>query len=133
MGVNLISGLGGSAGFGSLALGRVDDGSGFVNISTIFEDGITFFGQTYSGLIVNNNGSVTFGAPRFSLTPGFVDDTGLAEIAVFFADVDTRGGTATATPGGTSTGSNRVYYYLDTDLTPSFPPAGIRAGRLCCA
>ncbi|MBY8822789.1 Ig-like domain-containing protein [Sphingomonas colocasiae] len=114
MGTDLISGLGGSAGFGSAALGRTDDGSGFVNIGTIFEEGLKFFGQTFTGLVVNNNGSVTFGAPRSSLTPGFVDNTGLPEIAVFFADVDTRGSAVAATPGGTSTGSNRVYYYLDT-------------------
>lgn len=34
--------------------------------------------------------------------------------APFSADLDTRGGTATATPGGTSTGSNLVHYDLDT-------------------
>jgi hypothetical protein len=114
MSVNLISGLGGTAGFGSNALGRTDDGSGFITVSTIFEDGLKFFGQTFTGFFINNNGSITFGGPRSTLTPGFVANTGLPEIAAFFADVDTRGGAVTATPGGTSTGSNRVYYYLDT-------------------
>lgn len=114
MGANLIKGFGGTADFGQTALGRVDDGSGSINVGAVFENGITFFGQTYSSLFVNNNGSITFGGPRSSLTPGFIDNTGLREIAVLFSDVDTRGTTPNVSAGGNSTGSNRVYYALDT-------------------
>jgi Nidogen-like len=35
-------------------------------------------------------------------------------IAPFWADVDTRGVGASTTPGGNSTGANRVHYDLDT-------------------
>lgn len=114
MGANLIKGFGGTADFGQTALGRVDDGSGSINVGAVFENGITFFGQTYSSLFVNNNGSITFGGPRSSLTPGFIDNTGLREIAVLFSDVDTRSTISNLSPGGNSTGSNRVYYALDT-------------------
>ncbi len=114
MGANLIKGFGGTADFGQTALGRVDDGSGSINVGAVFENGITFFGQTYSSLFVNNNGSITFGGPRSSLTPGFIDNTSLREIAVLFSDVDTRGTTPNVSAGGNSTGSNRVYYALDT-------------------
>lgn len=29
--------------------------------------------------------------------------------------------------------NGKTFDDIDTDVTPSFPPAGIRAGRLCCA
>jgi hypothetical protein len=45
--------------------------------------------------------------------PALTGNTANPIIAPFFADVDTRGGAATATPGGNSTGSNLVYWDLD--------------------
>ncbi len=114
-GINLISGLGGTAGFGEQLLGRNDDGStGFVDISSIFEDGIDFFGREFSGLWVNNNGSVTFNGPRFTFTPDVItSNSGNPEITPYFADVDTEGGAVSPTLGGNSTGSNLVYYDFD--------------------
>ncbi len=115
-GINLISGLGGSAGFGEQLLARNDDSStGFIDITSIFEDNINFFGREFSGLWVNNNGSVTFNGPRGAYTPNVI--TGISnnpEITPYFADVDTRGGQVSPTLGGNSTGSNLVYYDFDT-------------------
>ncbi|MFB2553699.1 nidogen-like domain-containing protein [Ensifer soli] len=113
--VSLINGLGGSAGFGENFLERNDDGStSFIDVSSVFESGMNYFGQTYTGFYINNNGGITFASPRGAFTPqSIVSATANPEITPFFADVDTRGGPTTASPGGTSTGSNLVYWDLD--------------------
>ena len=112
----LITGLGGAAGFGENILDRNDDGStGFIDLSAVFEDGLNFFGNEFSGLFVNNNGSVTFESPRSTFTPDVITAaSNNPEITPFFGDVDTRGGVAAATAGGNSTGSNLVYYDIDS-------------------
>jgi VCBS repeat-containing protein len=114
---NLINGLGGPHGFGENTLAANDDGStGAINIDSVFgSTGLNFFGHTFHSLFVNNNGNVTFAAPTSQFTPSQIT-AGLNNpiIAPFWADVDTRGGAATPTPGGNSTGSNLVYYDLDT-------------------
>ncbi|MEZ5722563.1 MAG: hypothetical protein R3D59_13695 [Paracoccaceae bacterium] len=63
------SGLGGPAGYGegvfstaTKVAGNNDDGSVYVNISSVFGDGIDFFGTTYTGLYVNSNGNISFGS-----------------------------------------------------------------------
>jgi hypothetical protein len=78
---------------GNSQLARNDDGSsGLVNLSTVFKDGINFFGTNYTGLYVNNNGSVTFGSPLSQFTPNAIGGvSNLSIIAPFWADVDTRG------------------------------------------
>jgi len=113
--VSLINGLGGSADFGEQVLSANDDNStGFVDISSIFEDGINFFGREFSGLWVNNNGSVTFNGARRAFTPEVITSvSGNPEITPYFADVDTRGGVVSPTLDGNSTGSNLVYYDFD--------------------
>jgi len=124
--VSLINNLGGEAGFGEQFLARNDDGStSAVDITSIFAEGINFFGTTYTSLFINNNGSVTFEQPRSTFTPDVI--TGVSnnpEISPFFGDVDTRlpagvsengPGTVTTTPGGTSQGTDLVWYDLDTD------------------
>lgn len=115
-GISLISGLGGSAGFGENVLGRNDDAStAEVSITPIFENGLNFFGREFTSLWINNNGSVTFNGPRFAFTPTFITAvSGNPEISPYFADVDTRGEATAATPGGNSTGSNLVHYDFDT-------------------
>ncbi|KKK74717.1 hypothetical protein LCGC14_2880980, partial [marine sediment metagenome] len=53
---------------------------------------IDFFGTTYTGLYVNNNGNVTFDLPLWEFTPfGLTERLGMPIIAPFFGDVDTRG------------------------------------------
>jgi len=74
--------------FDSSFLDRNDDEStGAVPIGF----NVNFFGATYSGLFVNNNGNVTFDNPLSTFTPfGLTTNIGTAIIAPFFADVDTR-------------------------------------------
>ena len=118
---DLINTLGGSTGFGTAVSfdgsQRSDDGSSSaVDITSIFgSQGIDFFGHQYTSLYINNNGNITFVGPSGTFTPSQISG-GLDNpiIAPFWADVDTRGGTGTATPGGNSTGSNLVYESLDT-------------------
>lgn len=114
---NLISGLGGAANFGENFLARNDDNfTSFIDLRSVFGvNGINFFGQQYTGLFLNNNGSVTFASGRSTYTPEAI--TGQSAnpiIAPFWADVDTRNPVSTVTPGGTSTGSNLLWYDLDS-------------------
>jgi len=114
-GVNLINGLGGAAGFGEQVLPRNDDDStGFIDLSSIFEDGLNFFGREFTGLWINNNGSVTFNGPREDFSPDVITPiSDNPEISPFFTDVDTRGNVNSFPASGNSTGSNLVYYDFD--------------------
>jgi hypothetical protein len=115
MATSLVNGLGGSAGFGEDYLGRNDDGyTNLIPLYAVAPDGFNLFGHVYTGLYVNNNGSVTFQSGLYSYTPtAITGNTSNPIIAPFWADVDTRGGPVTPTPGGTSTGSNLLWYDLD--------------------
>jgi hypothetical protein len=112
----LVNGLGGSADFGENALAANDDGStGLLDLSSVFSSGLNFYGTTYTSLWLNNNGNVTFSSPMYTFTPyNLTGGTGNPIIAPYFADVDTRGSGATITQGGNSTGSNLLYWDLDT-------------------
>ncbi|MGY3605204.1 MULTISPECIES: nidogen-like domain-containing protein [unclassified Bradyrhizobium] len=94
---------GGAHGYGEVALDPGDDNSsGAIDITTVFgEQGINFFGHHYTSLYINNNGNITFRSPTDAYTPSMID-AGLNNpiIAVFWADVDTRG-------------HGSVYYDLD--------------------
>ena len=112
----LISGLGGDAGFGTDFLARNDDGSDIVDASSIFEDGINFFGTLYNSFYVNNNGSITFAGPRSAFTPTVITEVSSnPEITPFFGDVDTRNSfeIGDPSPGGNSEGTNLVYWAFD--------------------
>lgn len=111
----LIDNLGGYAGFGENFINRNDDeSSAFVDITSVFENGLNFFGTNYQGFYINNNGNITFNAPLANYTPfNLTGDTGIPIIAPFFADVDTRLGSLLPSSGGNSTGSNLVYWDLD--------------------
>lgn len=123
--MRLLNDLGGAAGFGENYLARNDDYYvSSIDIRPVFGNaGLNFFGTSYTHLSINNNGNVTFGGSGLgSYTPwGMQSSTGLPMIAAYFADVDTRGyttnvngpGAVTATPGGTSRGSNLVWYDFD--------------------
>ena len=112
---DLITGLGGPIGFGENVLPTSDDGSSaFISLASIFPTGLEFFGRVYTGIYVNNNGSVTFTGPLAAFTPeAITGNTSTPIIAPFWADVDTRGVGGSTSPGGTSKGSNRVYYDID--------------------
>jgi hypothetical protein len=68
--------------------GRNDDG--FMALSLGFN--ITFFGQTYNSLFINNNGNVSFGAGISAFTPTGPTGQSAPIVSPFFADVDTRNG-----------------------------------------
>ena len=115
LGHNLVNGLGGTAGFGEQDAPVNDDGSHSVGINSVFEDGLNFFGTTYNSLFINTNGNVTFNNALSTFTPfALTGATSNPIIAPYFADVDTRGGAGTATPGGNSTGANVIHYDFDT-------------------
>ncbi|WP_244457496.1 Calx-beta domain-containing protein [Roseomonas fluvialis] len=115
MTTSLIDGLGGVAGFGENAIARTDDGSStFIDLRPALPAGLNFYGFVFTGLWVNNNGSVSFAASLSAFTPTAI--TGASAnplIAPFWADVDTRGGPGAPSAGGTSRGSNQVWYDID--------------------
>lgn len=84
-----------------------DDGStGFVTLPFSPD----FFGNTYGGLYVNNNGNVTFDAPLSTYTPFGLQGASRVIVAPFFADVDTRGlGSSPVTFGAAVYGSQAAF------------------------
>jgi len=114
-GLDLINGMGGTAGFGENTLVRQDDAPSVqVDITSVFPGGLNYFGTVYNQVWINNNGNITFDAASPTYIPSNITAGSIRIIAPFYADVDTRPTTTlTATPGGTSTGSNQVWYDLD--------------------
>lgn len=111
----LVDGLGGPRGFGENSFAANDDGSVAVDVSSVFPDGMNFFGAVYNQIFINNNGNITFKEPLGIYTPSAITGTtSNPMIAPFFADVDTRGADGNVSPGGNSTGSNLVWYDLDS-------------------
>ncbi len=108
---SLLSGLGGPNGFGELVLTRgVNTSSDLIDISGVFDNGLTFGGTNYTGLRVSTNGYIYFSNDFSLLRSGdAITDFGtLPVIAPFFADVDTSAIPDGATPGGNSQGSGLV-------------------------
>jgi hypothetical protein len=94
------------AGFnGSSFFGNDDQSFGFV--ATGF--GMNFFGTTYAGVYLNNNGNVTLDGPMGTYTPFAITAGGRKIIAPFFADVDTRVGPLTTFGGGTGDGGRAAW------------------------
>ena len=118
----LISGLGGTAGYGTQCLGRNDDGSSrAIDLTPIFPTGIQFFDRTHTQMYVNTNGNVTFSRGLATYTPAAFPVAGQPMIAPFWADVDIRGTACVEPDGGTgfagactSPASNGVWWDLDT-------------------
>ena len=89
----LVSGLGGDFDYGEIIVPRNDDGSTEYDISSVFEVGLNFFGNSYTKLFVNTNGNITFGDGLDTFTPeSITGNFGSPIIAPFWADVDTRDG-----------------------------------------
>lgn len=123
---NLINGLGGDAGFGENAHFRNDDyQTDLIDVTSAFASGIKFGGNTYNGLYINNNGMITFGTPFSGFVPNglqlgvssydYVTGTTklLPTIALHWTDLDTRYGIVSPSLGGTSMGTNLVYWDID--------------------
>jgi hypothetical protein len=77
-----------------------DDGSSTEEIALGYA--VNFEGNEYSKVWVNNNGNVTFGGPLVTYTPEPIGSVGKPIIAPFWADVDTRSGSALTTYGTTT-------------------------------
>jgi hypothetical protein len=94
------TGLGGPAGYGegvfssaAKAAGNNDDGSVFVDVTSVFGGGgMDFFGTSYSGLYVNSNGNITFGSPNTAYQTADLSSVTTPTIAPFFADVNINSG-----------------------------------------
>lgn len=126
----LVNGLGGTAGFGENVLtpgaswssATIDIG-GFYNPSS----GVKFLGSFYKSLWVNSAGYVQFspadGDRAFTRSIpssgiGGLDNTTHGDIvrpmiAPYWGPIDTGRAPLPASPGGTSTGANKVWYDLD--------------------
>lgn len=99
--IELLSGFGGDAGFGELAMvANDDDSSNALNLPF----SINFFGQEFSHFFINNNGNISFLDALIEFTPEAFPVANQPMIAPYWADVDTRVG-QTPAPAG----SNRVY------------------------
>lgn len=93
-------------GFAASTLAANDDlSTGFV--ASPFA--LNFFGTTYDGFYVNNNGNITFNSPQSTFTPTGLgaDYLGQPIIAPFFADIDTRGTGSGLVSYGTGTYAGR--------------------------
>lgn len=117
-GNNLVQ-VGGTNNFGTrLAFDNPDDAFASIDVSAVFTNGLKLGDMTYSGtngLLVGINGYMTLGVGNSSYDaagiPGYTESP---MIAAQFDDIDT-GKSVSISPGGTSTGSNGVYYHVDTD------------------
>jgi len=108
----LISGLGGLYGYGDHTLHVNDDGSSSsINVSSLFPNGLNYFGATQNTIYVNNNGNITFSGGVGTYTPQSFPTSARPMIAPYWGDVDTQG-TLPANPP--CAGCNRVYWDLDT-------------------
>ena len=67
---------------------------------------MNFFGTSYSGVYVNNNGNLTFDSALSVFSPFGLAQTSHVIIAPFFADVDTRQGVVVNFGTGTLGGNN---------------------------
>lgn len=86
------TGLGGDRGYGETSLVRADDGGQSVNISGIFDTGLTIFGQHYDAprLYVSTNGTVSIGRAFIEYPTSPDAAPRIPILAPFWSDVDTR-------------------------------------------
>lgn len=94
------SGLGGASGYGENSyttlgpdIGDLDDGSVFVDITSVFGgSGINYFGTDYTGLYINSNGLLTFGSEETAYSPQGLANYDKPAIVPFWTDVDVSKG-----------------------------------------
>lgn len=87
LGANIVTTGGGHSSNVGQADGRNDDGYMALNLGF----NVTFFGQTYNSLYINNNGSVSFNNGIAAYDPTGVTGVNAPIISPFFGDVDTTG------------------------------------------
>ena len=98
----LISGLGGTAGYGENSFttlgapprtGNLDDGSINVNLTSVFgPTGINLYGTSYTSVFINTNGLLTFGTAEPAYTSAALTTLGQPSIAPFWTDIDLNKG-----------------------------------------
>ena len=96
----LISGLGGSAGYGeqsfktSTVSGNLDDGFVTVNVTSVTgAAGLTIGGTTYTNIYISSNGLITFQSGVTSYTPAALTTLNQPALAPFWTDADiSKGG-----------------------------------------
>jgi MYXO-CTERM domain-containing protein len=129
-GADLITGLGGVAGFGDHLMAgngclhlNDDESSPPIDIRTWFPGGLRFFDSVHTSLYVNTNGNITFSGPLGTYTPSAFPVAGRPMIAPFWADVDTRGTGCMYSPAGACfpRAENQVWWHFEaaTGTTPA--------------
>ena len=124
MAADLITGLGNppvttenpyTNGFGENAFTHDNDQSRAVDVTSVFPTGIRFGGVLHTTMYINSHGNVTFEQPAGAdwIPQQIQANATLPRIAIFFADTDTRVSSFVTSPGGTSKGSNLIYWDLD--------------------
>jgi hypothetical protein len=86
LGNNIVTTGGGNAANVGDPTGRNDDG--FMALNLGFN--VSFFGQTYNSLFINNNGNVSFGNGISAFVPTGPTGANAPVISPWFGDVDTR-------------------------------------------
>ncbi|MEV6926313.1 MBG domain-containing protein [Dactylosporangium sp. NPDC051485] len=98
------------AGCVTTSLGRSDDGS---SDEVPLGFSVNYFGRTYGGMFVNNNGDVSFGSAYSGYSGLNLSAFGTPIVAVAFYDVDTRAPASTPVSYGPVTYAGRPAYCVN--------------------
>ena len=104
---SLVNNLGGPAGFGENALPTSQTYPDYIDITSVFPNGLNYFGKIFKGIEIDQFGWVDLikSAEEYYDVPASI-----FALHTFSHSSATPGA---ASPGGTSTGSNKVYWDLD--------------------
>ncbi len=93
------SGMGGPAGYGenvfsstSKYSGSNDDGNVEIDVTSVFADGINFFGTTYTEIYLSGNGLITFGDSHDNDNDDGFSVTDLPALLPFYSDLNVNQG-----------------------------------------
>jgi len=116
----LLTGLGGTSGFGTDCLSTNDDGSSdSIDLTPAFPGGLRFFGRTHTRAFVNTNGNITFNEDLGTYTPAAFPVADQPMIAPYWADVDIRGEACDGFGGNRGCADpteNGVWWHLEPGL-----------------
>lgn len=113
----LMSAVRAIAGFNTGNVGVGDDRSTISAQSLGFATPVNFFGNQYSGVFVNNNGNISFGARNSSFIDAGIEGIAARMIAPFYADVETHTGSGTVRYGRASVDGRAAFgvNWVDVD------------------
>lgn len=119
---DLINGLGGPTGFGENRGPVSDDGIlRGIDVTPVFEDGLRIFGRSYDTISISPNGFILLEGGFANLGRPEIRPNDPAGFYLYWADhlprrsAEDLPATPNVTPGGTSTGSNAIWYDLDPE------------------